>query len=84
MVDRSDVEASIGLVGVASVTYYPDKSVDEPGYTIDEDLRWCMKPLGALPQEVADELRRAIAAAIIDPTHERESAIRRLRGLVPD
>lgn len=84
MLDRSQVDAVIYRVAVARFTYYPDKHAAEPGYTIDEDLDWCMRPLRRLPQENRAELRTRILELITDPFADRQAFIRHLKSFASD
>ena len=47
MIDRSDCEATLYRIAICAFTYYPDKEADEPGYSVDEDVDWCLAPLAA-------------------------------------
>ena len=84
MLDRSQVDAVIYRVAVAGFTYYPDKHAKEPGYTVDEDLDWCMRPLRHLPPEDHEELRRRILELITDPTADRQAFIHHLKSFAAD
>jgi hypothetical protein len=84
MLDRSQVDAVIYRVAVAGFTYYPDKTVAEPGYTVDEDLDWCMRPLRHLPEEDRAELRRRILELITEPSADRQAFIRHLKSFAAD
>lgn len=79
MLDRSQVDATVFRVAVAAFTYYPEKAASEPGYTLDEDLDWCMRPLRHLPQTHQRELREHISSLVTDPTADRQAFIRRLQ-----
>lgn len=78
MLDRSQIDATIFRVAVAAFTYYPDKAAREPGYTLDEDLDWCMRPLRHLPDAHRAELREQVTALITEPDSDRQAFIRRL------
>jgi hypothetical protein len=84
MLDKSQVEAVIYRVAVTAFTYYPDKHVAEPGYTIDEDLDWCMRPLRHLPQDDLAELRRRILELVTDPSADRQAFIRHVKSFAAD
>jgi len=81
MLDRSDVEAVLARVAVAAFTYYPEKSVEEPGYTIDEDIEWSMERARALEPLLAGALRRRIAEVISDPSADRRAFVADLLAL---
>jgi hypothetical protein len=78
MLDRSQIDAAIFRVAVAAFTYYPDKATNEPGYTIDEDLDWCLRPLRHLPAPQRQRLREQITGLITDPTADRQTFIQHL------
>lgn len=84
MLDRSQVDAVIYRVAVASFTHYPDKGEREPGYTVEEDLDWCMRPLRHLPPVERDELRRRVLELITDPAADRQAFILQLKALARD
>lgn len=79
MLDRSQIDATVFRVAVAAFTYYPDKANREPGYTLDEDLDWCMRPLRQLSDLHRRELRQYISDLITDPNANRQAFIRRLQ-----
>lgn len=81
MIDRSDAESAIYRTAVAAFSYYADKHLDEPGYTIDEDLEWCTQPLAGLPDDVRRRLRHEIRALITDPTRDRQPFIQEVLEL---
>lgn len=78
MIDRAHVDDVIYRVAVSSFLYYPTKSIDEPGYTIDEDLDWC---LALLPVARREEFRDRIRTLISDPDADRRSFVRDIRRL---
>lgn len=84
MLDRSQIDATVFRVAVAAFTYYPDKSNREPGYTLDEDLDWCMRPLRQLPDLHREELRQHISDLVTDPGADRQAFIRRLQGYIEE
>jgi hypothetical protein len=84
MLDRSQVDAVIYRVAVASFTHYPDKPEREPGYTVEEDLDWCMRPLHHLPPAQREAVRERARELIIDRTADRQAFIRQLNELVED
>lgn len=81
MIDRSDAESVIYRTAVAAFSFYADKHIDEPGYSIDEDIDWCTQPFTALPDDVIRELREQIRALITDPARDRQPFIRHVLDL---
>ena len=81
MFDRSDAEAVIFRVALVAFTYYPDKHLDEPGYTIDEDLEWCAESMTALPIESQQQLLDEIRMLVLEPTRDRQAFIEQILSL---
>ncbi len=75
MLDRSEVENAFARVAVAAFTYYADKSIDEPGYAIDEDVDWALEPLRSMDAGALDQWRGRVNAVISDPTCDRRAFI---------
>lgn len=84
MLVRTQVDATIYRVAIASFNHYPDKHIKEPGYTLNEDLDWCMRPLRHLPQEERDQLRAQIVELITEQTADRQALIKHLKSLSSD
>ncbi|MEV4775981.1 hypothetical protein LTA6_001875 [Microbacterium sp. LTA6] len=80
-IDRTDVEATLYRVAVSSFTYYPDKEAAEPGYTIDEDVDWCLAPLAGRPAGQRSQLRAMIRVMVTEPTANRREFIAMLADL---
>ena len=83
MFDQSIAEALLYRVAVVALGYYPTKPAEEHGYTIDEDLDWCLQVLD-LPATQLSGLRDTIRDVITDPTRHRHQFVRDLMNTVPD
>lgn len=81
MIDRADTEATLYRVAICAFTYHLDKHLDEPGYTLDEDIAWCLEPLHTLPTDDLEHLRDTIRTLITTPTADRQAFIRHLAAL---
>jgi hypothetical protein len=81
VLDRRDAEAVLWRVAICAFTFYPEKPLDEPGYTIEEDVVWCTAPLAGLPDQAIGELAVAIRTLIGDPTANRRPFIATLAQL---
>lgn len=75
MLDRSDAEAVLFRVAVAAFMYYPEKHIQEPGYSVEEDLEWCAKPMAILPEPTQQDLLDEARAIITDQTRDRRKFI---------
>lgn len=82
MFERDAAESALFRLAVASLSYYPEKTIEEPGYTLDEDLVWCIEPLAQLPETFERALRERMREVIVDPTAHRQTFTRDLLHLV--
>ena len=79
--ERADTEATLFRLAICAFTYYPDKPTDELGYTVDEDVTWCSKPLASLPEAQLTAIRASMQALITDPAADRQAFIAYLAQL---
>lgn len=84
MFDRDAVESVLFRLAVSSLGYYPERTIEEPGYTLDEDLVWCIEPLAQLPETFERALRERMREVIVDPTAHRRTFTRDLLRLVTE
>lgn len=75
VLEPSDVESAFARVAVAAFTYYPEKTIDEPGYVIDEDVDWAMEPLRSMDSRERARWRERVIAVISDPDCDRRAFI---------
>lgn len=71
MITQDDTDAILYRTAIVAINYYPTKPVEEPGYTIDEDVAWCLEPLGADAAARAS-LVEVVRDVIEDPTAHRQ------------
>lgn len=81
MIDRAHTETALWRTAVSAFSYYPTKHIDEPGYTVDEDIAWCLEPLSDVDQSVLARLTDLVAVAIVDPTSHRVALTKELERL---
>jgi hypothetical protein len=84
MLERTQADAAIYRVAIAAFTYYPERPEHEAGYTVDEDLDWCIRPLRHLPAGLRRDLRAQMHKLITDPSADRQAFIRELKALVDE
>ncbi len=53
--------------------YYPGIEVDDPSYSLADDIDWCLARLGDVSDAERERMRALFARAITDPTATRES-----------
>lgn len=77
--DRAHVEALLARVAICAISWYPHRDAAEPGYSIDDDQRWCLRALeGADPGILG---RYLVVACIQDPTRHRRELVTALRAV---
>ena len=84
MLDPAAAEAVLYRVAICAFTWHPNKEVDEPGWTITEDLDWCLDPLTGLPTDQLTDLRATVQTLITTPTADRQAFVRQLAALSGD
>ena len=85
MIDRDHVDAALQRVSLLAFLYYPEVHVDEPDYSLSDDVDFCMEPLAELTGDERNSLRDLLGRAIIDPSEYREEVFIALTELaVPD
>lgn len=81
MIDRADTEASLARVAFAAFLYHPTKHLDEPGWTVEEDIDWALTPLRDLDPTARAVWRERIREVITDPAADRQAFIADLTAL---
>ncbi|WP_257524670.1 hypothetical protein [Microbacterium sp. zg.B48] len=81
MIERHRTEEALYRVAVSAFTHYPGKDAKEPGYTVDEDINWCIAPLLPLPPQQAAQMRETIRELITNPQSDRQAFIAALDRL---
>ena len=81
MIDSELADVALQRVSLLAFLYYPEIHVDEPKYSLNEDLDFCMEPLAELEEEDRKDVRQLFGRAIIDPSVYREEVFMRLTEL---
>lgn len=81
MIDRAHTETTLWRTAVSSFSYYPTKHIDEPGYTLGEDIAWCLEPLRGVDETDLERLSDLVAKTIVDPTAHRTALTKELERL---
>jgi hypothetical protein len=85
MSDRERADAVLEHVAVLAFLYYPGIEVDDPSYSLAEDIDWCLARLGDVSDLERERMRALFARAITDPTATREelfTALVKLDGVL--
>jgi hypothetical protein len=81
MSDRERADAVLEHVAVLAFLYYPGIEVDDPSYSLAEDIDWCLARLGDVSAAERERIRALFARAITDPTATREELFAALAEL---
>lgn len=73
MSDRERADAVLEHVAVLAFLYYPGIEVDDPSYSLADDIDWCLARLGDVSDAGRERMRALFASAITDPTATRET-----------
>jgi hypothetical protein len=75
-IDRSQTETVLYRVAVSALTWREDA---EPGYSIEDEQRWCLAPLGGVDPGLP--LRVLVVDTILDRSRNRAQLVRALVAL---
>ena len=81
MSDRERADAVLEHVAVLAFLYYPGIEVDDPSYSLVDDIEWCLARLGDVSDVERERMRALFASAITDPTATREELFTALAEL---
>ena len=81
MTAQDQIDIALQRTAIAAFIYYPQIHVDQPDYRLDEDLAWCVEPLGELDPVDLAAVRELVGRAIVEPTEYREELFAILSGL---
>ena len=81
MTPQDQIDVALQRTAIAAFIYYPQIHVDQPDYRLDEDLAWCVEPLGELDPAALTAVREIVGRAIVEPTEYREEFFSILSGL---
>ena len=81
MSDRERADAVLEHVAVLAFLYYPGIEVDDPSYSLAEDIDWCLARLGDVSDAERERMGVLLARAITDPTATREELFTALAEL---
>lgn len=71
--DRAVAETVIYRVALSAFTYVPGKEDREPGYSLTEDVDWCLAPIPPADRIRARDLRAQVEHVITHPDADRQA-----------
>ncbi|RXZ51906.1 hypothetical protein [Agromyces binzhouensis] len=81
MTAQDQIDIALQRTAIAAFIYYPQIHVDQPDYRLEDDLAWCVEPLGELDAVALGAVREVVGRAIVEPTEYREELFAILSGL---
>lgn len=81
MSDRVRADVVLEHVAVLAFLYYPGIEVDDPFYSLDEDIDWCLERLGDVSDPARERMSALFLRAITDPSAAREELFTALAEL---
>jgi hypothetical protein len=84
MITRENKDTVMQRVALLAFLYYPQVHVNEVGYSLSDDIEFCLEPLTEIDAGKRDELRHLLGQAIIDPSEYREEVFAALTELVTE
>lgn len=71
--DRAVAETVIYRVALSAFTYFPGKEDREPGYSLAEDVDWCLALIASADRSRARGLRAQVGHVITHPDADRQA-----------
>lgn len=85
MTAQDQIDIALQRTAIAAFIYYPQIHIDLPDYRLEEDIAWCVEPLGDLDAAALTSVRESVGRAIVEPSEYREELFATLSRLAgPD
>ena len=75
MSDRERADAVLEHVAVLAFLYYPGIEVDDPSYSLADDIEWCLARLGDVSDVERERMRRALRASDHRPHRDARGVV---------
>ena len=73
----------LSRAALAALFYYPEIVIDDEDYRIQNDIDFCMEPVGGIPDDSAERLRLAVGRMITNPTAHRSELVALVIEMAP-
>lgn len=74
-IPQEQLDNLLSRAALAALFYYPEMAVDDDGYSIQNDIAYCMEPVAGIGDEDAERLRVAVGHVITNPTAHRSELL---------
>ncbi|WP_157009129.1 hypothetical protein [Agromyces laixinhei] len=74
-ISQEQFDDLLGRTALAALFYFPEVTVENGEYRIQDDVEYCLQPVVALPEADVERLGQAVARAIADPTAHRSELL---------
>ena len=82
-ISQEQFDDLLGRTALAALFYFPEVTVENGEYRIQDDVAYCLQPVDGLPAADVERLGRAVARAIADPTAYRSELLALVVELAP-
>lgn len=80
MLTQEAADLTLQRIALTSLLYFPEISVDDPAYRLEDEVGWCIESLDPGDREA---LRDLVMRTILNPTEYRTRLFSRLMELAP-
>ncbi|GAA4375053.1 hypothetical protein [Agromyces bauzanensis] len=82
-ISQEQFDDLLGRTALAALFYYPEVTVENGEYRIQDDVAYCLQAVEGLPADDIERLGQAVARAIADPTAYRSELLALVVELAP-
>ncbi|WP_022888161.1 hypothetical protein [Agromyces italicus] len=82
-ISQEQFDDLLGRTALAALFYYPEVTVENGEYRIQDDVEYCLQAVEGLPAADIERLGQAVARAIADPTAYRSELLALVAELAP-
>lgn len=80
MLTQEAADLTLQRIALTSLLYYPEITIDDPTYQLEDEVDWCIETLNPADQAA---LRDQVTRTILNPTEHRTRLFSRLMQLAP-
>lgn len=81
MITQEAADLTLQRIALTALLYYPEITVDDPSYQLEDEVDWCIESLGSSDREM---LRDLVVRTVVNPTEYRTRLFSRLMEMAPD
>ncbi|TFD44807.1 hypothetical protein E3T55_19790 [Cryobacterium frigoriphilum] len=82
-IPQDQLDDLLSRTALAALFYYPEITVDDDDYNLQNDITYCLEPVTPIAAEDAERLRVAVGHVITNPTAHRAKLLALAIELAP-